>query len=79
MRKDVCRAGTGGKAWKVQSCSVTGAQHAAVGDNDGDAGIGWRFVGVGEICGDEVAGAAGVGNGKGARWGAGAGYRSGDR
>ncbi len=58
---------------------MTGAQHAAVWYNDGDAGISWLLVGVGEICGNEMAGAAGVGYGKGAGRGADAGYWSRDR
>ena len=58
---------------------MTGAQHAAVWYNDGDAGISWLLVGVGEICGNEMAGAAGVGYGKGTGRGADARYWSRDR
>jgi hypothetical protein len=80
VRKDVCRAGAGRKAWQVESDGVAGVENATIGYNhDGSAGIGLEFVGVGEISGDEMAGAAGAGNGKGNRQGAGTKYWSGDR
>ena len=75
----MCIAGAGRKAWQVKNGSVNGAQNATVGYNDRDAGISWLFVGAGEICGDEVASAAGVSNGKGAKGRAGTKHWSGNR
>jgi hypothetical protein len=40
VRKDVCSAGAGRKAWQVESGGVAGAENATIGYNDGNAGIG---------------------------------------
>jgi hypothetical protein len=64
-RKNVGLAGGRGETREVQGGNVAGAEDRAVRDTDGEAGVGWVPVRVRAVDGNVVAGAAGVGNGRG--------------
>jgi hypothetical protein len=58
-------AGGRGEPRKGQGGNVAGAEDGAIGDTDGEAGVGGVLVGVRAVDRNVVAGAASVGNGGG--------------